>query len=142
MLDTTSLAAYILAKHSPMVTMKLHKLCYLADRACQVASGEQLIPDEPAKGPTGPVYDVLLASSRSTKGGQILARAGQFGLVPNPSTLEKNIIDGVLKSYEHMSGADMSAMFYATPELAESTISEEYLLRQKKSQTASKPQET
>ena len=122
MYDILEIAAYILKNEYCMPTMKLHKMCFLINKEYEKTTDEQLIEQTPEPGPTGPVYTKLLEKTNKSKKSRMLAYESEFKKLPHMCKLERTIADKIKNRYKDMTGAQMSAMFIATPELSNMCI--------------------
>lgn len=105
MAGVLDVAAYILWKQGPMTAMKLQKLVYYSQAWSLVRRGISLFDDEIQAWAYGPVVYELFQQHR-----------GEFvvgSVRGDPARLsgdERRHIDGVLKSYGHLDGAELSKM--------------------------------
>lgn len=102
--------AYILARESPMVTMKLHKLAFYAQAAHLVRHASPLFPEDFHAWVVGPVSPELYRLHRS----KLLIRPGELPS-GNPSALtdaERALIDRVCAAIGSMTHAALSKRMY------------------------------
>ena len=102
----TDVAAYILARESSMVTMKLHKLAFYAQAAHLVRHASPLFPEDFHAWVVGPVSPELYRLHR----GKLLIRPGELPS-GNPSALtnaERALIDRVCAAIGSMTHAELS----------------------------------
>ena len=107
-------AAYILARESTMVTMKLHKLTFYAQAEHLVRHASPLFPEDFHAWIVGPVCPQLYDLHR----GKLLIRPGEL-LSGDPSALthptlcrERALIDRVCAAMGHMTHAALSKRMY------------------------------
>lgn len=102
--------AYILARESPMVTMKLHKLAFYAQAAHLVRHASPLFPEDFHAWVVGPVSPELYRLHR----GKLLIRPGELPS-GNPSALtdaQRALIDRVCAAMGSMTHAVLSKRMY------------------------------
>ena len=110
---TTSImdvAAYILARESTMVTMKLHKLAFYAQAEHLVRHASPLFPEDFHAWIVGPVCPQLYRLHQ----GELLIRPGEL-LSGNPSALtdaQRALIDRVCAAMGSMTHAALSKRMY------------------------------
>lgn len=103
-------AAYILARESTMVTLKLHKLAFYAQAAHLVRHASPLFPEDFHAWVVGPVNPELYHLHR----GKLLIRPGELPS-GNPSTLtdaQRSLIDRVCAAMGHMTHVALSNRMY------------------------------
>lgn len=103
-------AAYILARESTMVTMKLHKLAFYAQAMHLVHHKLPLFPEDFHAWIVGPVCPQLYRLHQ----GNLLIRPGELPS-GNPSALtdaERALIDRVCAAMDHMTHAALSKRMY------------------------------
>lgn len=103
-------AAYILARESTMVTLKLHKLAFYAQAAHLVRHASPLFPEDFHAWVVGPVSPELYHLHR----GKLLIRPGELPS-GNPSALtdaERALIDRVCAAMGSMTHAALSKRMY------------------------------
>lgn len=103
-------AAYILARESSMVTMKLHKLAFYAQAAHLVRHASPLFPEDFHAWVVGPVSPELYRLHR----GKLLIRPGELPS-GNPSALtdaQRALIDRVCAAMGSMTHAALSKRMY------------------------------
>lgn len=105
-----NVAAYILARESTMVTMKLHKLTFYAQAEHLVRHTSPLFPEDFHAWVVGPVCPQLYSLHR----GELLIRPGEL-LSGDPSTLtdaQRALIDRVCAAMGSMTHAALSKRIY------------------------------
>lgn len=103
-------AAYILARESTMVTMKLHKLAFYAQAEHLVHRASPLFPEDFHAWIVGPVCPQLYALHN----GKLLIRPGELRS-GDPSVLtdaQRALIDRVCAAMGHMTHAALSKRMY------------------------------
>lgn len=103
-------AAYILARESTMVTLKLHKLAFYAQAAHLVRHASPLFPEDFHAWVVGPVSPELYRLHR----GKLLIRPGELPS-GNPSALtdaQRALIDRVCAAMGSMTHAALSKRMY------------------------------
>lgn len=120
--DIISIASYVLQSENVMVTMKLHKICYLIDREYKEQTGEHIIDEQPICGPVGPIYETLYKKTHKSKTSKMLAHKNEFPKPPKLKHIEKRVADTIIEQYKNMTGAELSAMFIASPTLSKTCI--------------------
>ena len=106
----TDVAAYILARESTMVTMKLHKLAFYAQAAHLVRHASPLFPEDFHAWIVGPVNPELYRLHQ----GKLLIRPGELPS-GKPSTLtdaQRTLIDRVCAAMGSMTHAALSKRMY------------------------------
>ena len=103
-------AAYILARESSMVTMKLHKLAFYAQAAHLVRHASPLFPEDFHAWVVGPVSPELYHLHR----GKLLIRPGELpsGNPSTPTDAERALIDRVCAAMGGMTHAALSKRMY------------------------------
>lgn len=103
-------AAYILARESTMVTLKLHKLAFYAQAAHLVRHASPLFPEDFHAWIVGPVCPELYRLHR----GKLLIRPGELpsGNPSVPTDAQRALIDRVCAAMGHMTHAALSKRMY------------------------------
>lgn len=100
-------AAYVVDSFpAPVSTMKLQKLCYMAQGWTLAITDDPLFCDEFEAWKNGPVSARLFRSHR----GKFLVEEWPHGSAQLVSPLARAILDGVVKNYGGLSGIQLSAL--------------------------------
>lgn len=111
MASVQDVAAYILAKHGAMSTMKLQKLCYFSYGYHLAWDDAQLFPEDFEAWANGPVAPVLYSSHRG------MFRVAPGEIIGDPSRLttsERESVDIVVDSFGDYTAHQLSEMSHQT----------------------------